>query len=93
MFGCQDFVECDGGRSEVGIYGGGSGYSGSTVSCKVACDGKCCVGPNDSDACTGFTGRVCKDGYSCTGLDACKDADIDLVVGGCRGDLDNGFDE
>ena len=34
-------------------------------------------------ACDGFTGRVCKDGYSCNGVKACTDADIDLVVGGC----------
>ena len=78
LFGChpEDIVECVDGMSGAGA-----------ETCKEACDGDCCVGTTGSpDACTGFTGRVCKDGYSCNGLDACKNADIDLVVGGCRGD-------
>jgi len=83
LFGCpqEDIVVCVNGDSEVG---------GSHVTCQAACGGKCCD-YEGADACTGFTGRVCKDGYSCTGLDACKDADIDLVVGGCRGDTVAGF--
>ena len=83
LFGCpqEDIVVCVDGGSEVG---------GSHVTCQAACDGKCCD-YEGADACTGFTGRVCKDGYSCTGLDACKDADIDLVVGGCRGDAAYGI--
>ena len=57
------------------------------MTCAEACDGECCVGTTGSpDACEGFTGRVCKDNYSCNGESACTDADIDLVVGGCRGD-------
>ena len=73
-FGCppSDIVDCVGGMS------GG-------VTCQAACDGNCCFGPNNNDACAGFTGQVCKDKKSCIGLDACKDADIGLVVGGCTG--------
>ena len=40
-------------------------------SCAEACDGKCCVG---TDACTGFSGSVCKDGSSCSGGKACSNA-------------------
>ena len=79
LFGChpEDIVECVDGVLK----------SDTSQSCVDECDGDCCVGTTGSpDACTGFTGRVCKDGYSCNGLDACKNADIDLVVGGCRGD-------
>jgi hypothetical protein len=84
LFGCppEDIVECVDGVLT----------SDTSQSCVDECDGDCCVGTTGSpDACTGFTGRVCKDGYSCTGLDACKDADIDLVVGGCRGDAAYGL--
>ena len=76
-FGCppSDIVDCVGGMS------GG-------VTCQVACDGECCVGTtSDPNACEGFTGQVCKDKKSCIGRDACVDADIGLVVGGCTGDL------
>ena len=73
-FGCPptDIVDCD------------DGMSGS-VTCKEACDGDCCFGPDDNDACAGFTGQVCKDKKSCIGRDACVDADIGRVVGGCTG--------
>ena len=76
-FGCppSDIVDCDNGFLR------GSG----TITCQAACDGNCCFGPNNNDACAGFTGKVCKDKKSCIGLDACKDADIGLVVGGCTG--------
>lgn len=56
--------------------------STSTVSCKAACGGKCCVG---TDACKSFTGRVCKDDYSCMGKSACHYANIPVVVGSCNG--------
>ena len=76
MFGCpkEDVVDCDSGILA----------SNSSVTCADACEGECCVGTTGSpDACEGFTGRVCKDNYSCNGEYACTDADIDLVVGGC----------
>ncbi len=56
-----------------------------TTSCYDECGGAggaCCQG---TDACTGFTGKVCKDG-SCDGTDACKNAFILSVVNGCKGD-------
>ena len=72
LFGCPEdkIVDCVGGN-----------VGGET--CEDACMGECCVGIL---ACDGFTGRVCKDGNSCMGQYACKDAEIGLVVGGCRGD-------
>ena len=79
MFGCpkEDIVECD-----IGMLA-----SNSSMTCAEACEEKCCVGTTGSpDACEGFTGHVCKDNYSCNGEYACTDADIDLVVGGCRGE-------
>ena len=79
LFGCprEDIVDCVDGVLK----------SDTSQSCVDECDGDCCVGTTGFlDACDGFTGRVCKDGYSCNGKEACKDANIDLVVGGCRGD-------
>ena len=52
-----------------------------TTSCETACAGACCVG---TDACTGFTGKVCKDG-SCDGIKACQDSTIPWVVNSCKG--------
>ena len=79
-FGCppSDIVDCDDGFLR------GSG----TPTCQAECDGKCCVGTTtDPNACERFTGKVCKDKKSCIGRDACVDADIGLVVGGCTGDF------
>lgn len=48
-----------------------------TRSCAEACivggTAKCCSG---DDACSGFFGRVCKDGASCMGEYSCQGADI-----------------
>ena len=51
-------------------------------SCADACSGSCCVGLN---ACKEFTGRVCKDGISCSGESACNRARIPLVSASCDG--------
>ena len=59
--------------------------SGTTTSCADAClDGtaKCCDG---IDACSQFTGKVCKDGNSCMGSKACYQAKIPWVVNSCYG--------
>lgn len=32
------------------------------ITCESACNGQCCTG---SEACTGFTGKICRDGSSC----------------------------
>jgi len=58
----------------------GSVDSGET--CAEACDGECCDG---EDACTGFTGLICKDGYSCKGEASCYSGSIGFVVYGCNG--------
>lgn len=68
---CDEFVVCEGGYVENGD------------TCAFACDGDCCYG---SDACTSFTGQVCKDGNSCSGEKACYYAEIASVVNGCQGD-------
>ena len=51
-------------------------------SCRDECDEKCCSG---TDACTGFTGKICKDG-SCNLVEACYYAAIPLVVNSCKGE-------
>jgi len=43
----------------------------------------CCSG---TDACTDFTGIVCRDKRSCMGKEACKGATIDAVVNACKKD-------
>ena len=50
--------------------------------CTIACGGSCCEG---TDACTDFTGVVCKDG-SCGGDEACRSASIPKVIDSCKGD-------
>ena len=50
------------------------------MSCEEACEGECCVG---IEACTGFTGQVCKDGVSCNGKKACNRAYIGQVFKSC----------
>merc|ERR1712238_172739 len=60
---------------------------GTTTTCAAACndDGEewCCSG---TDACTDFTGIVCRDKRSCMGEEACKGATIDAVVNACKKD-------
>jgi len=74
---CTEFNECD------------YGYvKGTNVSCEVGCEDdngikRCCAG---SYSCWLFTGKVCKDGYSCNGDFACFETKIDEVVHGCNGD-------
>jgi len=56
------------------------------LSCKEACDGLCCVSSSlNNDACSGFTGSVCKDSKSCSGTDSCKNANIAYVFNSCNG--------
>ena len=66
---------------------------GTTITCKAACQGTCCVGglthwqPVYFEACDFFTGQVCKDGKSCTGASACSGAYIPTVVNhSCTGE-------
>ena len=59
---------------------------GSAIPCADAndpnaCSGNCCLG---DDACTRFTGVVCKD-TSCNGDQACEDATVPVVVNSCQG--------
>ena len=72
----SDFVDCVNGFLV---------RSNDATTCAAACldvngDAKCCSG---TDACTGFTGKVCKDG-SCSGLSACLDANIPEVINSCK---------
>lgn len=53
---------------------------GTSIPCTTSCAGKCCVG---TDACSRFTGNVCKDG-SCSGTKACWYANIPYVVKSCK---------
>ena len=53
---------------------------GTSTPCSTSCAGKCCVGTN---ACSSFTGKVCKDG-SCSGTKACFYANIPHVVKSCK---------
>lgn len=65
-------VDCDNGK-----------VRGTNTDCSVACGGQCCFG---DQSCNGFTGRVCKDGMSCFGSRACRDAKINFVVDSCDGE-------
>eukprot|EP00581_Thalassiosira_minuscula_P028317 CAMPEP_0183758206 /NCGR_PEP_ID=MMETSP0739-20130205/6266_1 /TAXON_ID=385413 /ORGANISM="Thalassiosira miniscula, Strain CCMP1093" /LENGTH=395 /DNA_ID=CAMNT_0025995769 /DNA_START=30 /DNA_END=1217 /DNA_ORIENTATION=+ len=70
------FVECDGGFA---VYAGVT----SSTTCQTACAGQCC---DTANSCTAFTGKVCKDGSSCIGDNACMSATIDVIAqGGCNG--------
>ncbi len=75
---CAEFVTCD-----SGLLSDGSG-----ITCFAACNGDCCTYTDGSgistDACYGFTGKVCKDG-SCSGILACAYATIPSVVKSCEG--------
>jgi len=64
-----------------------NGFTADGVTCEEECAGECCVDDVFGDACTGFTGTLCKDADQppCFGRRACFDADIDTVVQGCNG--------
>ena len=68
---------------------------GTTITCKAACQGTCCVGGLNwqqvyFEACDFFTGQVCKDGKSCTGASACSGAYIPTVVNRCMQERSSG---
>ena len=65
----EGFVDCVAGKVD-----------GTSTECATACGDACCEGEH---ACEGFTGSVCKDGVSCSGRDACYEANILSVVGSC----------
>ena len=89
---CAEFVDCDDG------YVAGEDRIQANK-CKYACGvprfssygGDCCNRDSgEGDACEGFTGQVCKDkatGFpgSCSGNDACKNANIVSVFKSCTG--------
>eukprot|EP01083_Nonionella_stella_P257203 880592_1 len=66
-----NFVQCRNGTAPGG------------ASCEDACNGECCV---EDNACTEFTGIICKDSVSCVGTRACFRANIQVVSKGCNGD-------
>lgn len=66
------FVECE------------NGWASTGERCEDACQGQCCVDSVTESACTGFTGKICKDG-SCSGREACKYSKIQVVVDSCTG--------
>ena len=71
---CTDYVICNDGFEVI-----------TDGPCELACQGQdgeqlCCDG---DEACAGFTGQVCKDGYSCIGDSSCENANIESVVNGC----------
>jgi len=65
-----------------------NGLSGGQT-CEEACGGMCCAGPlfYGGGPCKGYTGRVCKDGKSCFGERACLNANINMIVEGCSGEM------
>jgi hypothetical protein len=54
--------------------------SDSATPCATACGSSCCIGSN---ACTYFTGKVCKDG-SCDGDSSCYGLKSEFVVNSCK---------
>lgn len=76
----ETFVKCANGR--IADVNGRSTVDSQR--CEEACDGECCVG---EFACDAFTGRVCKDGMSCSGNSSCYNAKIGMVVRGCNGTM------
>ena len=74
---------CDADKIVTCVNGFDVNSPGGTTSCYDSCAGDCCF-YGGSDACIGFTGKVCKDG-SCSGAAACKNANIPLVVYSCKG--------
>jgi hypothetical protein len=74
---------CAGGYLEC--IGGFAPSTGTT--CAAACGVACCNDlANNADACVGFTGKVCKDGISCTGIEGCNYARIPHVANSCSGE-------
>jgi hypothetical protein len=74
----HDFVNCFNGYA----------IDNTTKTCMEACGSSCCVGSKEyPNACEGFTGKICKDGKSCMGLNACSNGTITSVVNGCYGQL------
>ena len=74
---------CDEGNIVTCVNGFDVNSPGGATSCYESCGGDCCF-YGGSDACIGFTGKVCKDG-SCSGAVACEYANIPLVVNSCIG--------
>lgn len=66
----------------VDCYNGFVRYSNPAKTCAAECGVYCCTDPTD---CQFFTGKVCKDGKSCTGGFACYRANILSVVKSCTG--------
>ena len=84
---CDTFVTCKNGLDTSDPTGGTSCY----YSCVGTTGAPLCCAYDDGtgtyfDACSGFTGKVCKDGKSCNGKEACQDATIKFVVNSCIGD-------
>lgn len=65
----------------------------TSITCKAACDGNCCVGGNFTgylpgvgtvtnyyqEACTNLTASICMDGKTCMDERACKDANVGKI--------------
>lgn len=73
----EGFVDCSAGMDSTSS-------STCAASCIVGGISKCCSGSN---ACSGFTGKVCKDGTSCIGDCACDNAVIPQVKNSCTGNF------
>ena len=75
---------CPNGVGHVDCVNGFVDGTNESQSCQDACGGlnntECCGG--STDACQGFTGRVCRDG-SCLGSGACFAANVALVSKSC----------
>jgi hypothetical protein len=79
---CDEYVICKDGYDISDVTG--------NTKCFDTCDEDCCTYDNAGtleDACSLFTGKVCKDGYSCNGDNACALAIIPSVVNSCSGDF------
>jgi hypothetical protein len=85
---CDEFVTCRNGLDIRDPTGGTSCFD----SCVDNTGAQVCCAYNDVagdyfNACEGFTGKVCKDGFSCNGYRACYGANIPSVVKSCIGDF------
>lgn len=72
----------------VDCYNGIVRGSNPAISCHERCNKSCCTYhdvyySSFEDACSGFTGKVCKD-ESCNGKNACTDATIPSVINSCK---------
>ena len=74
---------CDADKIVTCVNGFDVNSPGGATTCFESCAGDCCS-YGDQNACIGFTGKVCKDG-SCNGAEACRSANIPLVVNSCIG--------